>query len=186
MSDSVWPWIFIALVLFWAMGAYNRLVRLRTQSKMSFVALEGLLNQYVLIVKTNYRLVEIGMSLPEVCHGNNSGTDAWVGLSEAAEQFNTLLRAVHALPLNESTMRALGTALGALRLCWSQLLDLPPDLAGPVLPGTLQLQWERLEKQVDTAQAEFSKQVVNYNAAIDQFPAVLMARIFGFKPAQPI
>jgi LemA protein len=36
------------------------------------------------------------------------------------------------------------------------------------------------------ARAEFNKAVARYNAAVTQFPAVLLARLFGFRPAQPM
>lgn len=186
MSDSVMVWFAIAVLLFWSMGAYNRLVRLRSQGNMSFVALEGLFNQYVLIVRTNYPDVGTGHSPPDASHGHNQASVMWGGLVAAAEQFNASLRVAHAQPLNGSAMRALGTALTTLCLCWSQLRDLPSDLAGPALPGALQLQWEQVTAQVEVARAEFNQRVLNYNEAIDQFPALLLARVFGFKPAQPI
>jgi len=38
--------------------------------------------------------------------------------------------------------------------------------------------------QTEMARAEFNKAVERYNAAVTQFPAVLLARLFGFRPAQ--
>lgn len=83
-------------------------------------------------------------------------------------------------------MSALKTALETLCLSWCRLRDLPPDLAGPALPATLQSQWEHLTLQSDIARAEFNRLVANYNEAIEQFPALFLARLFGFKAAQPL
>ena len=83
-------------------------------------------------------------------------------------------------------MSALKTAHETLSLSWSRLQDLPPDLAGPALPLTLQSEWEQVQRQAEAARIEFNRLVTNYNDAIAQFPAMMLATVFGFKPAQPI
>lgn len=186
MSDSVMLWFAIAVLLFWSMGAYNRLVRLRSQGLVAFAALEGLLNQYVLLVKTNVPDAGVAPSLPDSAQGQDASAGAWAGLAAAAEQFNASLKVAHAQPLNGATMGALRTAFETLCLSWARLRDLPPDLAGAALPGALQSQWEQVASQVEVARTEFNKRVVNYNEAIAQFPALLLAWVSGFKPAQPI
>jgi len=185
MSDSVVVWFAIAVLLFWWMGAYNRLMRLRSQGLLAFATLEGLLNQHVWLVKTNLP-VEVVASVPDSGQGHDASADAWAGLAAAAEQFNASLKVAHAQPLNGPTMGALRTAFETLCLSWARLRDLPPDLAGPALPGTLQSQWEHVATQVEVARIEFNQRVVNYNEAIAQFPALLLASVSGFKPAQPI
>lgn len=83
-------------------------------------------------------------------------------------------------------MGALSTALETLYLSWSRLRDLPSDLAGAALPITLQSQWEHVALQAEIARTEFNRMVTNYNQAISQFPALLLAWLFGFRPAQPL
>lgn len=177
MSDSVLVWFVIAVFLFWSMGAYNRLMRLRSQGIVAFAALEGLLNQHLLMLKINF---------PDAGEGHDASSAAWIGLAAAAEQFNASLKVAHTQPLNGPTTSALRTAFETLYLSWSRLQDLPPDLAGSALPSTLQSQWEHIARQADMARTEFNRTVTNYNEAINQFPALLLARVFGFKPAQPI
>jgi LemA protein len=179
-------WVSIAIVLFWSMGAYNRLVRLRSQGILAFAALEVFLNQYVLIVKTNLPDASEQLSASDDCQAYNASVEAWVGLAGAVEQFTASLKMAHVQPLNGPTMSALTTALATLSSCWSRLRDIPPDLAGSALPGNLASQWEHVALQTEVASAEFNKRVVNYNEAINQFPALLLAWLFGFKPAQPI
>jgi LemA protein len=186
MSDSVAVWFVIAVLLFWSMGAYNRLMRLRSLGLVAFAALEGLLNQYGLLVNTNFPDADVARSLPDSSQAQNLSAGAWVGLAAAVEQLNATLKMAHAQPLKGSAMGALRTAFEALCLSWTRLRDLPPDLAGSAPPGTLQSQWEQVTAQVDVARTEFNKRVVNYNEAIAQFPALLLAKLSGFKPAQPI
>ena len=51
MGDSIVSWFVLAILLFWAMGAYNRLVRLRSHGIVAFAALERLFDQYLSMVK---------------------------------------------------------------------------------------------------------------------------------------
>jgi len=186
MSNSVMVWFAVAVLLFWAMGAYNRLVRLRSQGIHAFAALEGLFNQYVLIVKTNCPQADELRSIHDSDQDQKISAEAWNGLAAAAEQFNASLKVAHVQPLNGPAMSALVTALATLNLSWSRLSDLPFNVTEPVLPNHLQLQWDQLALQVDIARSEFNRRVDNYNEAIHQFPALLLAWVFGFKPAQPI
>lgn len=185
MSDSVLAWFAIAVLLFWSMGAYNRLMRLRSQGIVAFAALEGVFNQYVLMVKTYCPDAGVANST----YGADPAYDAagaWAGLAAAAEQLNASLKVAHAQPLNGPTMSALRTAHETLCASWSRLQNMPPDLAGPALPNTLQTQWEHVAFQAEMTRTEFNRRIENYNEAIAQFPALLLAWVFGFKPAQPI
>ena len=47
MWSNPFLWIFLALVLFWAVGAYNRLVRLRSTAIQAFGALDAHLMRWV-------------------------------------------------------------------------------------------------------------------------------------------
>ncbi len=183
MSDSIMVWSAIAVLVFWSMGAYNRLVRLRAQGIAAFATLEALLNQYITMVKSNLPERAADAPLDSPVH---EAFAAWAGLAAAVEQFNASLKVAHAHPLRGPTMRALSTALGTLYLSWSRLRDLPMDLAGPALPDMLVSQWEPLAVQVEAARTEFNRRIENYNEAIDQFPALVLAWVFGFKSAQPI
>ena len=52
MSNPLWPVLLVlALVFFWAIGAYNRLVRLRAAVGTAFAALEPLLRERLAWVK---------------------------------------------------------------------------------------------------------------------------------------
>ena len=186
MSDSVLLWLALAVSIFWAMGAYNRLMRLRSQGIAAFTALESLLRQQALMVKTHLPQAGDVDGARAASQEHDAFSAAWVALAAAAEPFNAALKLAHAKPLDSKTMETLRTAHETVCLSWSRLRDLPPDLAGPALPHTLHAQWEHVALQVDIARTKFNRLVANYNAAITQFPALLLARVFGFQPAQPI
>jgi LemA protein len=186
MSDSVIVWLGLALLLVWAMGAYNRLVRLRAQGLQSFAALAGFLHQYVALVKINASDAARSHAPDAAAAAHDDVSAAWAGLLAAADQCVAALKVAHAHPFNGVTMKALRVALETLFLAWIRLRDLPAGLAGAVLPHASSLQWEQVSAQTAMARTEFNQRVVNYNEAIQQFPALLLAWVLGFKSAQPI
>lgn len=60
------------------------------------------------------------------------------------------------------------------------------DLAGPRLPDTLTARRAQLVIQTHAATDQFDQAVSRYNAAIAQFPAVVLAWLFGFKQARGV
>lgn len=60
------------------------------------------------------------------------------------------------------------------------------DLAGPRLPDTVLARRAQLAIQTHAATDQFNQAVAQYNEAIGQFPAVLLAWLFGFKPGSGV
>ena len=166
MSSSAFLWIGVAVLLFWAVGAYNRLVRLRSQGIATFAVLENLLNQFA------------PMASPEV-------TDS-AALVAAADQCRVALKMCRSQPLHGATIGALTIAYETMCLRWSRQRPRAPGRSDPAQTEAVPLHWEQLVVQTELARTEFNKTVARYNAAVSQFPAVLLARLFGFRPAQPM
>lgn len=183
LGFSFWFWVLLALLLFWAVGAYNRLVRLRTKVGRAFAALdEQLLRQLVLIQGCLPDAVRDGpcdedVESPDAAHA------AWQRLQAAAEQFSVVLAQARAQPTDAPAMSALVLAHEALRTAWAGALAeaVPPD----AVPSAerLQQRWMRLLHQVLPLRTAFNEAAQAYNQAIAQFPAVLLARICGFRAA---
>jgi LemA protein len=57
-------------------------------------------------------------------------------------------------------------------------------IAGADLPG-LNLELAGVDTALAFARREFNAAVAAYNEAVDQFPTVLLARVFGFRAAAP-
>ena len=81
----------------------------------------------------------------------------------------------------EAAGAAEGQLSGALRQLFA-LTEAYPDLKAN--QGFLQLQSElsNLETKIAAARRFFNNAVAEFNTAIEQFPAVLLAGMFGFKP----
>jgi LemA protein len=160
MSNPLVLWSIAALVLFWSVGAYNRLVRLRSNANDAFAAMAGEL-------------------LDEV-------TQLWSGLRAAATQVTASVAAMRPRPLRPEAAAVLSEARDVLLTAWVRVAQEANDLAGSSIPEALTQQWQQLSAQARAAAENFNQAVDRYNAAIAQFPALLLAELFGFKAARRV
>jgi LemA protein len=181
MNSSSWiGWLAGAVLLFWSVGAYNRLVRLRADANTAFAALEAeLLRQLELVAAC----------VPEAeAHPQSQfegGSAFWAGLHGAAAQFRDSLAAARQRPLEPERMAALGAAQEVLEMAWERAeRDDAHDLAGSRLPENITGERQQLVRQTQAAIRQFNEAVVRYNEAIGEFPALLLAWVFGFKPGR--
>lgn len=180
MLSSFVPWIVAAIVVFWMVGAYNRLVRLRSEANAAFAALESELGKQV-------QLVHACLPPEEDQHQSQfaGGSAFWGGLQGAAAQLHASLTAARARPLDPERIAALGAAQEVLHMAWDRAeRDDAHDLAGPRLPEDFSTERTQLVRMAQAATEHFNEAVARYNEAIGQFPAILLAWLFGFQPAR--
>ena len=179
-SSSFVPWVLAAVFLFWAVGAYNRLVRLRSEAKSAFAVLEAELNRQVKLVNA---CVPPEEDQPQSQFAG--GSAFWGGLQGAAAQLSATLASARARPLDSERIAALGAAQEVLGMAWDRAeRDDAHDLAGPRLPANFSSERQQLEGMAHAATEQFNQAVTRYNEGIAQFPAMLLARLFGFQPAR--
>ena len=167
MSNSILAWLLVAILVFWAVGAYNRLVRLRSQGLVAFGALEGIFRQYLALASSQVAV------------------EPAPAITEAIAAYRVALDRARVGPLDPR-------AIEALRLCHDRLMRFQRENAAAQALAVAQsgeqrrIQWEQLHVQAEIARADFNRQVDNYNEAISQFPAMLLVVLIGFRPAQPL
>ena len=191
MPESLALGMALAVLFFWAVGAYNRLVRQRSAALQAFALLEVPLRQHLELLESCLpaSLALTGQTQSGELKGELPGetTLSWYGLRDAAGQFAASLAAARAQPLHPGLLAALAAAQGVLAMAWQRLQhERAHDLAGAALPATVQARLAQLGEQTRLAADSFNQAVVGYNGAINQFPAVLLAWLFGFKPAGPL
>ena len=183
MSTSLAFWVAAAVLLFWGVGAYNRMVQLRADANAAFAALEAELTRQVELV--HECLPEIQPTQPASLPGEAGSFLA--GLSGAASQFTACLAVARQKPLDPTGIAALGAAQQVLAMAWERAeRDDAHDLAGPRLPDTVAARRVQQGIQVHAASEQFNQAVARYNAAIAQFPAILLAWLFGFRAGRPM
>jgi len=178
VSTPIAFWIIAAVLGFWVVGAYNRLVRLRAEAIAAFTGLETELIQQVELVRKHLPATEATM--PAALEPEGS---IWAGLHGAAGQCAVSLAAARNRPLEPQGIAALGAARDVLGMAWGRAeRDDAHDLAGPRLPDTMIARRDQLALQTHSAVLLFNQAVARYNAGIAQFPAIMLAWVFGFKP----
>lgn len=182
MTHTLLFWITLAVLLFWALGAYNRMVRLRAQVKIAFAPVENRLTQ--VLERVTERVVLGAGPVDADAAARPDGAlqpdhPALDGLRGAAAQLEVALRVASRHPLDAPAVAALRTACAALQTSWERLqADLPhAELAAN------QRAWEDQWQVTREAIAACNLRVHDYNRAIVQFPAIVLAYFFGFRAA---
>jgi LemA protein len=177
MTSSFLAWSVVAILVFWAVGAYNRLVRLRSEVNASFSEVQGQLEQQAKLVDS---------VLPPDPRGAEDEDLAFLAqIRDASAQLAACLEANRPRPLDHERLASIVAASRVLTRAWerAEREDLH-DLAGPQLPTTVTEDRARLVRQAAAAVTQFDDAVDRYNRAIAQFPALFLAWVFSFKPGR--
>lgn len=166
-------WIALAVLLFWAVGAYNRLVGLRSALVTSFATVDAQFrHRHGLLL----RLADV---LEPRVGDDMTGLEAFRAACAQAEAAC-------------SRARLRPVALGlmtSLRMSEEILADartrLPLEPAAPPDSelGALVSELAAGDSTFAFARRQFNEQVQTYNRAVRQFPTWLLASLFRFRPA---
>lgn len=184
MSAAIALWLTAAVLLCWFLGAYNRLVRLRAQVIGTFAPLDQRLGQAM--AQLPYGPAQSDQPAQE--DGTERATSAqehayWAGLSAAGAQLEHALRIARKQPLDANAVAALKTAYATVQAVWQRRQGDPNATWPAMAPVPNQRAWEDNMQVVRAAMDDFNQSVTAYNAAIRQFPALLLAYLFSFGPA---
>ena len=195
LPSSLPYWLGAALLLFWFVGAYNRLVRLRSAALQAYATLDAALLRQLDFVQSRAQAAPDGEA-PEL--------PAEASLRATTAQLTTLLTATRLRPLDPAAMGALATALHVMLSGWQRLypdavtsfdgdgtLSMPVPLGGPrdrtgaaePAQGASPFAWPEPSAAAEIARSQFNQAVATYNAAIGQFPALLVAWVMQLRRA---
>ena len=183
MSATLITVTLACVLVFWALGAYNRLVRLRARVARSLAAL-------CLAWQTQAQAV--GVRLEQYAQGRETESqwaslddDAlrWRPLTLAARQFLACLGALQAKPQQIGSLDDLASVRAARDIFesnWQRLATEQDDLAGAPVPPDLQILMAQHEPLALERLRDYNQAVQAYSQAIGQFPALILAWVFGF------
>lgn len=177
MTTSFFMALLAAIAMFWAIGAYNRLVRLRAEVVKAFSVLDNVLSVQPALIQASIPMP----GLPPT--GADPTALLWEHLGAAGAQYAGALANARAQPLDPRTIAALSTAQDVLDGVWRSAALQASDSAPVALPDGVQMRLARLADQAVVPGTLFDASVQTYNAAIRQFPALFLALVWGFKPA---
>ena len=166
-----------ALLVFWAVGAYNRLVRLKNTIANAF-------GQIDVQLKRRYDLIPNLVEAARKYLQHESSTLEAVTL--ARNQAKSASDAVRSRPAHAGAVVALAAAEQALDSSLGQLFALAeayPDLKADQTIRDLSEELTSTENKVAFSRQAYNDAVLDYNNAQGQFPALLIASLFSFAPS---
>lgn len=166
-----------ALLLFWAVGAYNRLVRLRNEIGNAFAQIDVQLKRRHDLIPN---LVEVARKYME------HERETLERVSAARAQVMAARDLVKARPNQPGPIMSLGMAEGVLASAMGRLqavMEAYPDLKADERMRDLSEELTHTENKVAFSRQLFNDASLDYNNAAHQFPTNLVARLFGFQTA---
>lgn len=166
------------LVLFWAVGAYNRLVGLQNQYKNAFAQIDVQL-------KRRYDLIP---NLVETAKGYmKHEREALEAVIAARNQAVSANAKVAANPADPEAIHTMAAAEGLLTSSLGKMFALSeayPELKANQNMMQLTEELTSTENRIAFARQAYNDGVMQYNTSREQFPGSIIAGMFAFKPAE--
>ncbi len=181
MFDLSWlGWGILALLVFWSIGAYNRLMSLRNAITTAYAQLDEHLSARA---NTCAKLLALVRPLLSNEQATFDALDAAQAEAQAAAQ------AVRARPYAGDPVASLGVASAVHAAALTRLmslLDHHAELREHAELFALVDELKMIERQRSFARQLFNQAVGRFNEAITQFPTRILASLFGFREARSL
>jgi LemA protein len=168
----------VLLVLFWGVGAYNRLVSLRNQLKNAFAQIDVQL-------KRRYDLIP---NLVDTAKGYmKHEREALEAVITARNQAVTANAKAAGNPADAGAMQQMAAAETALTSSLGRMFALSeayPELKANENMMQLSEELTSTENRIAFARQAYNDGVMDYNTSIEQFPVSIIAGVFAFKAAE--
>ena len=167
----------LALLVFWAVGAHNRLIRLKNGIANAF-------GQIDVQLKRRYDLIPNLIEAAKKYLSHESA--ALEAVMAARNHAQGASDAVRSRPANAEAVLALAGAEQALDGSLGRLfavVEAYPELKADSTIRELSEELTSIENKIAFARQAYNDTVLDYNNAQEQFPALLIAALFGFKTA---
>ena len=174
---SITGWIglgLLAVVLLWAIAAYNRLVQLRNRIANAF-------GQIDVQLKRRHDLVP---NLVAVARGYLQHESATLeAVIQARSQAQSAAKTARGAPGSAEALGALAVAEGALGGSLGRLMvvaEAYPELKADATMQSLSEELTSTENRLGFARQAYNDEVLDFNNDAAQFPTLIVARLLGF------
>lgn len=169
--------VVVALVLVWAVRAFNALVRRRNEIGNAFAQIDVQFKRRHDLVPN---LVETARKYLQHEQGTlEAVAAARAGAARAADSARRLPADAAAIGALGGAEAALGGVLGRLMA----VVEAYPELKADATMRELSEELTHTENRIAFARQAFNDAVLDYNNAAQQAPANVVATVFGFRPA---
>lgn len=177
---SMAGWVAGGALLFWGIGAYNRLMRLRNAIGEAYRQLD---QQFGARAEASARLLAL---LRPLLPSEQAAFDA---LDGAQAEVQAAAQAVRARPHAADPVGSLAVAGAVQAAALTRLLSLIEhhgELQGQAEVFALVDELKLIERQRAFARQVFNQAVGQYNEAVQQFPTRILASLYGFAEARSL
>lgn len=177
MWSSPLFWILVAVMVFWALGAYNRLVRLRAAAQAADTLWQEVLRRWVQMshawrAAAPVQAVDLEDGAALAVNGR---------LEHASQVLETALVAAQARGGERLPSHPEWDACRALLAAWTDMLANAGGTEGAEM-APWRAQAAELQATTTIAARNAEDAMHTYQAAVGQFPASVLARVCGFDP----
>ncbi|MGN1056534.1 MAG: hypothetical protein ACI4QS_07455 [Comamonas sp.] len=172
-------WLLLAVLVFWVVGAYKRLKRMRQQAKQAFTGVDAQFVQLLALL----REVAAGEQASETPENATAPAHAQRALAPTADLLENALAQARMHPLRPEVIARLDSVWQSLQVAWhayAQLAQAPTSTASAGDESTAQ-RWMQLHTLQEHSLEQFNAAVRTYNQAITAFPSCAIARISGHR-----
>ncbi len=168
--------VILAVIIFWAIWVYNRIIALYAKYGQSFANIDVQLKRRFDLIPNLVETIKAYAkhereTLDSVIEARNKAMEIKVDLSDPSKIDKEQIAAF---------MEATGGLEGALKNLFA-LSENYPDLKADKNFLELQRQIEDTEDKIESARAAFNAAVATYNVFINMFPNLIIAKMFNFK-----
>jgi len=160
-----------AVLVFWAVGAHNRLMRLRNAIPVAFTQVDAQLKLRQALLMRQLDACDAGSPEP----------------GEALSALRAALAQLQAAGSHARLRPEAASSISSLRLAEDILLETrarwPASRSCGEVPDDIEPQLVAADLALKFARGRFNEAVLEYNSAVRQFPTWLLARLFGFQEA---
>ncbi|MDN3918747.1 LemA family protein [Roseateles violae] len=180
LSWAALGWALAAILLFWGIGAYNRLMRLRNAIGEAYVALDQHMGERAQVC--TQLLERLRPLLP-------SEQATFDSLDSAQAEAQAAAQAARARPHAGEPVAHLAVAGAVQQAALTRLMSLlehQHELRAEAGLDALVDELKLIERQRAFARQVFNQAVTQYNAAAQQFPTRVLAGLYGFAEARTL
>ncbi|MCF8204660.1 MAG: LemA family protein [Methylotenera sp.] len=180
---TAWQWVGVgaaALLFFWGVGAYNRLMALRNAIGEAFAQLDTHLKARA--EASDKLLAAVTPRLP-------SEQATFDALASAQAESLAATQASRTKPWAPDPVGSLAVASALHAAALTRLLSLldhQAELRSETEIDGLVSELKLIERQRAFARQVFNQAVAQYNEALNQFPTRVLANLYGFKEARSL
>ncbi len=167
----------VALIVFWGVGAYNRLIKLRNEITNAFAQIDVQLKRRHDLIPN---LVEVARKYLE------HERETLERVTAARAQVVAATDLVRSQPNQAGPIKSLNLAEGVLSSAMGRfqaIVEAYPELKADESLRDLSEELTHTENKVAFSRQLFNDATLDYNNSAQQFPANLVAGVFGFKAA---